>query len=287
MPRYAADEGLPMTLSANHAWFALACLLSCLQAKADTWARLPAGQLYTPDSSIERPQDRGVRAHSNISLFFPDAPPAPTANTPGGFFETPASLACIYKQVKVVVGCNPSVVTVVSTRGSNAIAIVDPYDDPNARSDLISYSKEFGLPTPTVTSFQIVYAAAGTSTQTTTRPPQDPTGGWESEEALDIEMAHAMAPHAKLYLVEANSSGSGDLFPAVILASNLVAAAGGGEVSMSWGFGPVRRRRWSRPEGLLSVVIRVPGISKSRAPGPTPEAAQPRTSRARRIRTRS
>ena len=37
--------------------------------------------------------------------------------------------------------------------------------------------------------------------------------------------------------MEANSNGSGDLLPAVTLASNLVAAAGGGEVNMSWGFG--------------------------------------------------
>jgi subtilase family serine protease len=50
-------------------------------------------------------------------------------------------------------------------------------------------------------------------------------------------MAHAMAPKAKIYLVEAYSNGSGDLFPAITLASNLVAAAGGGEVTMSFGFG--------------------------------------------------
>jgi len=199
---------------------------------------IPGGHLLVPDSSIERPADRGVRAHTNVELFFPvDGLPLTTANTPGGLFETPASLACVYKQVTVVSGCSPVVVTAVSKHGSRAIAIVDAYDDPNALNDLSAYSAEFGLPAPTAKNFEVIYVTPGGSTQSTTPPPQDPTGGWESEESVDIEMAHAMAPKAKIYLVEANSSGSGDLFPAVTLASTLVAAAGGGEVSMSWGFG--------------------------------------------------
>jgi subtilase family serine protease len=198
---------------------------------------VPGGRIYTPWTSIERPADRGKRAHTNVELFFPTDALTPGANTPGGYFETPASLACVYKQVKGAASCNPTIATAVSTAGSRAIAIVDAYDDPNAASDLAAYSAEFGLPAPTAKNFEVIYAAAGSSMQTTTPPPQDSSGGWESEEALDIEMAHAMAPRAKIYLVEAASSGSGDLFPAVTLASNLVTAAGGGEVSMSWGFG--------------------------------------------------
>jgi subtilase family serine protease len=198
----------------------------------------PGGTLFTPQSSLELPQNRGHRAHTDIELFIPSgALPMGTANTPGGYFETPASLACVYHQVKVTTGCNPTTATAVSTAGGGAIAIVDAYDDPNATSDLASYSSEFGLPAPSAKNFAVIYATPGGSTQTSTPPPQDSSGGWESEESLDIEMAHAMAPKAKVYLVEANSNGSGDLFPAVTLASTLVAAAGGGEVSMSWGFG--------------------------------------------------
>jgi subtilase family serine protease len=44
-----------------------------------------------------------------------------------------------------------------------------------------------------------------------------------------------MAPNAKIILVEAASNSFADLFAAVDVASNLVAAGGGGEVSMSWG----------------------------------------------------
>ncbi len=48
-------------------------------------------------------------------------------------------------------------------------------------------------------------------------------------------MAHAMAPSAHIYLVEANSNGLNDQFAAVLKAGALVKAAGGGEVSMSFG----------------------------------------------------
>ena len=44
-----------------------------------------------------------------------------------------------------------------------------------------------------------------------------------------------MAPNAKIYLVEAASNSYADLLYAVSMASNLVASAGGGQVSMSWG----------------------------------------------------
>jgi subtilase family serine protease len=44
-----------------------------------------------------------------------------------------------------------------------------------------------------------------------------------------------MAPMATIYLVEAQSNDLNDLLCAVAVASDLVAQAGGGEVSMSWG----------------------------------------------------
>ncbi len=111
------------------------------------------------------------------------------------------------------------------TGGGNAIAIVDAFDDPYAVSDLQHFSSQFGLPK---TNIEVVYA-------TGTDPGLDSTGGWELEEALDIEWAHAMAPKAKIYLVEALTSSYADSLEAEVVASNLVAAAGGGEVSNSWG----------------------------------------------------
>jgi subtilase family serine protease len=199
---------------------------------------LPGGHAYLPESSIQRPADRGVRAHTHLQFFVPDGGlPMTAANTPGGFYETPASLACVYHLVTAITGCSPARATAVSAHGNNVIAIVDAYDNPNAQADLAQFAAEFGLPAPSKANFEVVYAKKGSSTTTTTPPPEDSTGGWELEESLDVQMAHAMAPHAKVILVEAHSSSFSDLFPAVTLASNLVAAAGGGEVSMSWGTG--------------------------------------------------
>src|SRR5207247_8786156 len=60
--------------------------------------------------------------------------------------------------------------------------------------------------------------------------------GWAQEASLDIEWAHAMAPNARIILVEAKSNSFSDLFQAVDVASNLVSSNGSwGEVSMSWG----------------------------------------------------
>src|SRR5262249_8751808 len=87
-------------------------------------------------------------------------------------------------------------------------------------------SAQFGLPAPTSANFQVVYASG-------TQPIADV--GWGLEAALDIQWAHAMAPKATIYLVEAASNSFADLLSAVNVAGNLVAAAGGGEVSMSWG----------------------------------------------------
>jgi len=186
-----------------------------------------SGKVFTPDSSIEKPGDIGKRAHTNIKLFMPaealkDAQPLgpPFA---GYAYETPASLGCVYGLVKVVKGCDPNTVTVNPTGGANMIAIVDAYDAPNAASDLAAFSTQFGLP---AANFQVVYASG-------VKPAYN--AGWEIEESLDVQWSHAMAPEAKIVLVEAASNSDADLFIAEDMASKMVNAAGGGEVSNSWG----------------------------------------------------
>lgn len=188
--------------------------------------------VVTPPSSIALASDFGVNSHTNIHLLIPPGGLTGTPATsgppfPNYLYQTPASVACIYGFVASAgtPGCNPNSVTANPAGGSKTIAIVDAYDDPTAANDLAAFSTQFGLPAP---NFQVVYA-------TGTKPPQDITGGWEGEESLDIEWSHAMAPNADIILVEAKSNSNVDLFAAVKVASNLVAAAGGGEVSMSWG----------------------------------------------------
>jgi len=212
----------------------LAALSLLLGSAAIAQSGRHKGSVVIPSSSMERLQDAGERAHTNIRLFIPAEglrlPRPLTVGPPyaGYLYETPASVACVYQLAQAVAGCNPNTVMTNSAGGSRAIAIVDAYDDPNAASDLARFSSQFGLPAP---SFQVVYAGGR-------QPSRD--FGWELEESLDIEWAHAVAPHAKIYLVEAASNSYSDLFVAVSTASSLVAAAGGGEVSMSWGSGEFR-----------------------------------------------
>jgi len=200
------------------------------------------GHVEIPDSNTEQSEHIGQRAHTNFRRFVPAAGMAaaqdpfnsPEAKPrfggppyPGYFYETPASLGCVYGLVSSPsAGCNPNEVTENPSGGSRAIAIVDAYHYPTAMSDLAVFSAQFGLLAPTSANFQVVFANGR-------QPPVN--ADWNIEEALDIEWAHAMAPGAKIYLVEAGSNSYADLFRAVTVANSLLKSAGGGEVSMSWG----------------------------------------------------
>jgi kumamolisin len=218
----------------------------------NTTTRTSGGMVVVPSSSLPSPKQgttlKTMTAHTNLELYLPPSwnPSTVTPPRPGygygppfaGYaYETPASLACIYSLTTATTGCNPNTVTSNATGGSKTIAIVDAYDDPFAGPDLAYFSDEFGLPFAD-SQFQVIYESG-------TPPPVDPTGGWELEESLDIEYAHAEAPQAMIYLVEANSNSYSDLLTAVTMANNLVlcgstttcptGSTGKGEVSMSWG----------------------------------------------------
>lgn len=232
------------------------------------------GHVAIPHSSTYQTTDAGVRAHTNVRIFVPDAPrPTPDEAPPfaGYAYETPASFACIYRLAPAVPGCNPNSTTTNPSGGSGAIAIVDAYDDPNAASDLAAFSAQFGLPPA---DFAVVYAGGSV-------PPADPTGGWELEESLDIEIAHAMAPDAPIYLVEANSNYDTDVYPAVLVAANLVACGqttcgrgshGRGEVSMGWGGSEFS------DETLADAYFQKDGVVYVAAAGDAPGVEYPCTS---------
>jgi kumamolisin len=220
------------------------------------------GRTVIPDSSIEQFEHIGVRGHTNFKMFVPNAggmanaqgsPSSPEVGPPypGYFYETPASLGCVYNLVSpVVAGCDPNAVFANPSGGGRAIAIVDAYHYPTAASDLSVFSNQFGLPLPTTTgpnaNFQVVYANGQ-------QPPVN--ADWNIEEALDIQWAHAMAPNARIYLVEAASNSFADLLNAVSVANSLLKAAGGGEVSMSWGGSEFSLERWYDPYFTQAGVV--------------------------------
>ena len=178
-------------------------------------------RIIYPASSIPQPG----RRHTNY--FFVDSD-VPNPNGPNPNDETPASLACVYQLVTGPAGCPIATSKNVPTGGWGAIAIVDAGDYPTAAADLAAFSSQFGLPPANLT---VTWPG-------TTKPPV--YSDWLVEEALDIEWAHAMAPQAKIYLVESvlcqtPACNTDPKWNAVTKAARLVAAAGGGVVSMSFG----------------------------------------------------
>jgi kumamolisin len=201
-----------------------------------------------PSSSIPNAGDPGHRVHTNLQILA--SSDELSGETPqffgppfsGLLYQTPASIGCIYRLQPVVPGCDPNVVSLNPVGGGRAIAIVDAYDDPNAYADLQFFSSQFGIAAINPSSFFVVYAPPGGGTLgscvgAATQPPSAKGTGWDVEESLDVEWAHAMAPLATLFLVEAQSNSFSDLNCAVTVAGNIVASLGGGEVSMSWGSG--------------------------------------------------
>ena len=198
----------------------------------------PQGNVITPDSSVVHPEDAGLRAHTNVLVFVPSGREQSSAVPDNTFAETPYSLACVYKQGTTYTGCSPSGGSSANLPkgGWGAIALVDAFDNPNAASDLAFFSSYWGLP---AANFTKVYANStfGTLNGLTASCSGKPTGntGWGLEEDLDIQWAHAMAPSAKIILVEACSNSYNDLFFAEEVAGIKVGA--GGDISNSWGGG--------------------------------------------------
>jgi subtilase family serine protease len=241
------------------------------------------GRVITPSSNIASLTDAGQQSNTNIEILSVDFTGAPQTVGPpfsGYFYNTPASLACVYNLVPSYFSpqCNPNSSLPNVTGGSKAIGIVDAYDNPNAFADLQAFSTQFGLTPITPSSFQVVYAPKGatpfgTCNGPATKPPTDPGGGgWEIEESLDVQYAHGMAPGATLYLVEAQSNSFADLYCAVSVANSLVASAGGGEISMSWGSGEFSS------EVSIDKVFTTPGVVYFASTGDGPGTSYPSSS---------
>ncbi len=246
------------------------------------------GRVYSPESSLVQPGSAGVTAHTNVEVFVPNAfqpdQVSPAISSYG--FNTPASIACVYNiQSGTQVPYCPTTSTSLTntTGGSKWIAIVDAYDDPWIADDLSTFDSQFGVSAPP--SFQVVYAAGVEPPFDT--PEYDPNGGdggWELEESLDVEYAHAIAPGANIVLVEAASDNVSDLLTAVTVASNWVVCqqattcstypgTGAGEVIMSWGLG-----EFNGQTSYDTQFFNTPGVVYFAASGDSPGVSWPCTS---------
>jgi subtilase family serine protease len=142
------------------------------------------------------------------SWVFPDASASPTG-------LSPATIKSAYS------------FSTSSTAGAGkTIAIVDAYDHPYIERDLNVFSQQYGLPACTTANgcFKKVNQNGGTAKYPRTN------SGWALEISLDVEWAHAIAPGAKILLVEASSNSFTNL-----LKAEDYAKAQAQYVSNSWG----------------------------------------------------
>lgn len=144
-----------------------------------------------------------------------DVSPMLTGSSVSGY--TPA-------QIKKAYGFDQIALSGVNGDGAGqTIAIIGAYNDPNIASDLHVFDQQFGLTDPVL---QKVSQTGGSADSLTTDT------GWAAELSLDVEWAHAIAPKAKILLVEANDASLSNLMKAVDYARNVPDVS---VVSMSWG----------------------------------------------------
>jgi hypothetical protein len=176
-------------------------------------------RLHVPPS-LEWLEKRELLTTATPLVVNPSQEQAVPLITPGSSGYTPSQISHAYGFDKITFAGG----TVKGDGSGQTIAIVSAYDDPNIVNDLNAFDLEFGLP---AASLSVISQTGGI-----VLPEADPTGAWESEDALDVEWAHAMAPGASLVLVEANSDNISDLLAASRTAADV---PGVSVVSMSWG----------------------------------------------------
>ena len=166
---------------------------------------------------LEFLEDRTVPSAIPNYIVLPTLP----ANGPGPNGYTP-------DQIRTAYGINS--ISYNGTLGDGSgqtIAIVDAYNDPVIFNDLDGFDQGTSIVTSGPSLYQ-QYGAASTfltvynqngqvinpaSTKVRTDPMGPGTNNWEGEEALDVEWAHAIAPGAKIDLIECNNNDT--LYPQV------------------------------------------------------------------------
>lgn len=119
-----------------------------------------------------------------------------------------------------------SIYNLPKTGGHGTIALIGAYYDKTIEKDLGIFSSAFGLPSCTTANgcFEKHATASGIKTNS----------GWSLETSLDVEWAHAIAPNAKILLVEAATPSGANLLKAIDYANSRADVVA---ISMSFGGG--------------------------------------------------
>jgi hypothetical protein len=189
--------------------------------------------------------------------------------------STPPSSATTPGQMRHFYGVDAiNFAGIVGDGRGQTIAIVDVFDDPNARNDLQHFDSFYGLPDPPSflkynQSGQLLADSGGGAAP----PTQGGAGnGWQIEESLDFEWAHAIAPAANIALIECNSSSFTSLLAGVTSAASLPNVA---SVSMSWGASEFSTETGNDSKFTASNVVYLASTGDSGAAGTSYPAASP------------
>ena len=147
------------------------------------------------------------------------------------------------------------------------VAIVDGGDDPDAARNLAAYRKEWGLPACSTATGAGCLVKVNQNGKASPLPIADPTGSWEVEEALDLDMVSAICPNCRILLVEAGFDPANipeQYNPGIVqfsAAENSAVGLGAKFVSNSWG-GPE-----SFADQAHNAAFRHPGVAITVAAG--------------------
>lgn len=163
---------------------------------------------------------------------------------------TPAQVRAAYGLPALpATGATPTAQQWAQMGAGQTIYIVAAYHNPNAAAELATFNQKFGLPAcaakvlPATTALPLAAPAANAGCElwvayantsgglSAAAPAYD--SGWATEIALDVQWSHAIAPAARIVLIEAPDASVGTLSAAIRLAN----AMGPGHVSMSFGAG--------------------------------------------------
>jgi subtilase family serine protease len=176
---------------------------------------VPVAIAQTPSGTTPKAArgHRFQREHNLLHLYASRQAPT-TADCEASF-----QVACYAPfQLQRAYRFNPLFKQGLNGKGST-IAIVDSFGSPTIRQDVAQFDADFGLPAPP--SLRVIHPAGAP-------PPFDPTDddmvGWAYETTLDVEWAHALAPGARILLVETPVSETEGLtgIPEMIKSENFV-----------------------------------------------------------------
>ena len=131
---------------------------------------------------------------------------------------TPTQIRAAYDLPPLTDLSSPGALKGITGKGET-IVIVDSFGSPTIASDLASFDKRFGVPAPP--SFKVIQPVGAVPKFQSSNSNRV---GWADETTLDVEWSHAIAPGARILLVETPTSENEGTtgFPQIVAAEKYV-----------------------------------------------------------------